>query len=125
MTKRQKAALLREFTTAELKAEVRKRERKSKSYQRDVLDGMLDTLNEKQIRAICKRLVVGRVTSAVPAIEAKNCIDCGGDGVMRADESGWLCTPCANRRVNSPRNIALTEADQEMTEHLEAGGKLS
>jgi hypothetical protein len=69
VTKRQRAALLREFTTAELQ----KRERKS--IQRQVLDDLLDRLEEKQIRIIYKRLCdsVGRmwVTPMVPAIEAK------------------------------------------------------
>lgn len=53
------------------------------------------------------------------------CADCGGVGVLRAGPLGWLCVECATKRVNSPENMALTEADAEIAEHLESGGKLS
>jgi hypothetical protein len=69
MTKRHKANLLRdEFTTQELRIELQKRERKS--WQRQVLDSLLETLNEKEIRAVLARLQqTSRAAKVVEAIE--------------------------------------------------------
>jgi hypothetical protein len=56
------------------------------------------------------------------------CADCGAPAVLRCDttdpaEEFWLCVACAQRRVQE--NAHLTEADIEMTEFREKGGKLS
>jgi hypothetical protein len=54
MTKQRRAALLREYTTQELRSELQKRERKS--WQRHVLDNLLATLSEREIRAVLARM---------------------------------------------------------------------
>lgn len=55
----------------------------------------------------------------------RKCVDCGKRGVIRAEGVGWLCSACVTERINAPHNVALTEASQEIDEHLEGGGKLS
>jgi len=68
MTKRQKAALLREFTTDELRRELTKRE--GKSWQRETLASLLDTMTEPQVRAALNRLWAGgdRLVPSPPRI---------------------------------------------------------
>jgi hypothetical protein len=59
------------------------------------------------------------------------CADCGRTDVvlLRAEAEGleplWLCLACANRRVNSPENIEINSAIEELDEHQDGGGKLS
>jgi hypothetical protein len=55
----------------------------------------------------------------------KKCADCGAPGVWCAGPLGWLCAECATRRINAPENVELTQADEELNEHLDKGGKLS
>jgi hypothetical protein len=57
----------------------------------------------------------------------RKCADCGKPGVIRAEglRTGWLCLAHATKRVNAPENVALTQADMDMAEHKESGGKLS
>src|SRR5262245_43191155 len=55
----------------------------------------------------------------------RKCADCGKRGVIRAEGVGWLCSACVTERINAPRNVALTEAYDDMAEHLDKGGKLS
>jgi len=38
---------------------------------------------------------------------------------------GWLCTQCAMLRVNVPENMKYTQADMDLQDHIENGGKLS
>jgi hypothetical protein len=54
----------------------------------------------------------------------RKCAYCGGAGVLRAD-GGWLCTECATRRVNSPKAREMMQADEDMAQHLDKGGRLS
>ena len=61
MTKKQKAALLREFTTDELRNELWKRTRPRKSWQREMLAGLLDEMTETEVRAALDRLSTKRV----------------------------------------------------------------
>jgi hypothetical protein len=55
LTKRHKRNLLREFTTQELQLELQKR-LPGKSWQRGMLDALLDGLSKKEIRMVVQRL---------------------------------------------------------------------
>jgi hypothetical protein len=56
----------------------------------------------------------------------RKCADCGeANATIRADGVGWLCPRCVGRRVNDPENMKYTQADMDLQEYLENGGKLS
>jgi hypothetical protein len=59
---------------------------------------------------------------------------CGRPGVVnlatltgwpKGKPDEWECAECGGRAINSPEARALTEADLEMSDFLEGGGKLS
>jgi hypothetical protein len=50
---------------------------------------------------------------------------CTAPGLLRVEEDTWLCVAHAHQRINSPENMALTEADADMQEFTDEGGKLS
>jgi hypothetical protein len=54
------------------------------------------------------------------------CADCGAPGALCADMADppfSLCGDCTQRRIDA--NIEWTEAEIDINEHLEGGGKLS
>jgi len=57
------------------------------------------------------------------------CADCRRTDVVlvRADglEPPWLCLACAQRRVNAPEAREVMQAEEDLNEHLDGGGKLS
>jgi hypothetical protein len=54
MTKRQRAAMLREFTTEELRGELARRE--PKSWRRETLATLLAKMTDAEVRAVLDRL---------------------------------------------------------------------
>lgn len=54
------------------------------------------------------------------------CTDCGKTGaILIASDLGPLCLDCTTLRVHHPDNMSMTEADMEMKEFKDTGGKVS
>jgi DNA-directed RNA polymerase subunit RPC12/RpoP len=55
------------------------------------------------------------------------CMRCGRDAIVDLGGRGeeWVCSWCLHEIVNSPRAMQMTEADMELTEHLDGGGQLN
>jgi hypothetical protein len=45
--------------------------------------------------------------------------------IFQVEDKKWLCTEHMNERINSPKNLALTQADNDLAEFLDEGGKVS
>jgi hypothetical protein len=57
---------------------------------------------------------------AVVNLNTATCVDGDGSG-----PDLWICVQCLREGVNSPEAQALAEADDEIAEHLQEGGRLS
>jgi hypothetical protein len=61
------------------------------------------------------------------------CADCGkGNAIVPIDPNtetvyggGWLCPRCVIIRVHDPENMKYTQADIDLQDYLENGGRLS
>ena len=76
---------------------------------------------------------LGRRRSTAMPKQTHKCADCGAanapipiDPKTISTYGGrWLCCYCAMLRVNDPENMKYTQADMDLQDHLENGGKLS
>jgi hypothetical protein len=50
---------------------------------------------------------------------------CTQMGKVRVENDNWMCYQHITERINSPGNMAATEADQELEDFRDNGGKVS
>jgi hypothetical protein len=50
---------------------------------------------------------------------------CTAMGKIRVENDNWMCSLHVTERINSPGNVAASEADEELTVFRESGGRLS
>jgi hypothetical protein len=51
--------------------------------------------------------------------------ECSEEGIIRLEGNEWMCPRHANERVNSPKNTAMAQADEDLQAFRAAGGKVS
>jgi hypothetical protein len=60
-------------------------------------------------------------------MKTRNCAipECPHSGIAKVEDGKWLCSRHIIDRIHSPECMAMTQADEDMAEFREAGGKLS
>ena len=55
----------------------------------------------------------------------KKCCQCDADGIVRVENDKWLCDEHITEQMHRPDIVAANEAERELDDFFDSGGKLS